>query len=634
MTATRTTPDTLVIVGATGDLTSRYLLPALAELLAAGLLPPGLRIRGVSRAQQSEAQFRDWVGAELAEYAPAIAPGVRAELIERCDYRAAEIATGSDATADSTLADASLADASLADALAGASMPVCYLALPAALFTPTARALARVGLPPGSRVAVEKPYGADGADAAALTEVLHDLVGAGSVFRVDHFLAEPAARVLRALRLDNRMISAWWNGEHVRTVEVVWDETLTLEGRASYYDRAGALRDVIANHLLALMALVAMEQPAGPDAADLHQARLELLRAVRTPGPQDIAATTRRARYTAGMIGERAVPHYTDEPGVDPDRATETLAEVALRVDNARWAGTVFALRTGKALGRTRTEITLRLGPVNVLRLRMHPPHLSLQISADHAGTARAGTPVVLGTDLPPAGRSPYAQVLHAILTGDQALSVQAAEVRESWRIMGPILASWADGVPPLQSYPAGSRALPARTVVVCGVSGVGKSKIGAPVAADLGWTFADADDFHNAANRAKMASGTPLSESDRAGWLAALAEWIGAAEQAGRSSVLACSALRRAHRDVLRRGHPSVRFVHLRVPEPILRRRLADRRNHFMPASQLDDQLATWEPLDAEEPGFVLDAAAPVDDVVERLLQILESLPAVSLLE
>ncbi len=643
-------PGALVILGATGDLTGRYLLPALAELLGAGLLPDGMRIRGVGRARRSEAEFRRWAGAELAEHAPAVATEVRKDLLARCDYRTAEIAAGSAGHAESV----TTADAGLAGALQGLVAPVCYLALPADVFTPTARALSRVGLPAGSRVAVEKPYGTGTADSADLTEVLDRLVGADSVFRVDHFLAEPAAHHLLALRFTNRMVEPMWNAGHVETVELVWDETLTLEGRASYYDRAGALRDVIANHLLALMSLVAMERPVGRGAADLHRARLELLRAVRTPTTREIATTTRRARYTAGEIGDRVVPDYTDEPGVDATRGTETLAEVALQVDNPRWAGTVFHLRSGKALARARAEITLRLRPTdsdaftgdasaNVLRLQMQPPRLILQVNGNPTGDGDGdggsalppGHPVVLSADLPSGGLSPYAQVLHAIVTGNQRLSVQAAEVAESWRIMEPILASWADGVPPLQPYPAGSSgpgpARPedgtgARTLVICGVSGIGKSAIGSAVAARLGWLFADADDFHPAANVAKMATGAALTEHDRAGWLTELADWIGCQERGGRSSVLACSALRRAHRDVLRRGNSSVLFVHLHASPATMLGRMQRRSEHFMPASQLDDQLATWEALCPDEPGFSLDAAAPAHTVVEHLLDAVAS--------
>jgi glucose-6-phosphate 1-dehydrogenase len=253
-------------------------------------------------------------------------------------------------------------------------------------------------------------------------------------------------------------------------VHVTWDETLTLEGRAGYYDHAGALRDMLANHLLQIMCLLAMEPPPSFGERDLRDARFAVLRAVPTPDADMIRRRTVRARYTAGRIGERAVPDYATEDGVDPRQSTETFAQVALPVDKWRWAGVPFVLRSGKAQHTDRAEAVIHLREVphavfagnpacrpNVLRIGLEPPTLSANININDDSELIGLEPVTLETALPAPPRPAYASLIRDVLAGDATLAVRGDEAEEAWRIMQPILDAWAQDVVPLQSYPAGT---------------------------------------------------------------------------------------------------------------------------------------------------------------------------------
>jgi glucose-6-phosphate 1-dehydrogenase len=355
---------------------------------------------------------------------------------------------------------------------------VAYLALPPAVFAPTIEALAASGLPDGSRLVVEKPFGEDLTSAQALNHLLHRTVPESAVFRVDHFLGMQTVQNILGLRFANRVFEPLWNGQHIASVEIIWDETLTLEGRASYYDAAGALRDMLQNHLLQLLCLVAMEPPPTLDARDLRDHKVGVLRAVRRLTPAAVAAQTVRGRYSAGRIGARVVPAYVEEPGVDPRRGTETFAQVTLAIDNWRWAGVPFTLRSGKALHRERREVAIYFKPVphlafgqrtqpqgNVLRLTFDPDRVALGLNINGSGDPFALAPVELDLTLAPQELPAYARLLLDVVRGDPTLSIRDDEAEESWRIVEPILDAWAAGSVPLGEYPAGSTG-PANTPV------------------------------------------------------------------------------------------------------------------------------------------------------------------------
>ncbi|PRX99826.1 glucose-6-phosphate 1-dehydrogenase [Allonocardiopsis opalescens] len=447
---------TLIICGAAGDLAGRYLLPALARLLAADALPDDLRVRGISREPLDTASFREHVRSSLAEHAADLPDGVAGALIGRCEYLSADVTDAGDLT----------------EALTDATGPViAYLALPPALFAPAISALAKAGLPADARVVVEKPFGQDQASARHLNELLAEVVAEPGVFRVDHFLAKQTVQNVLGLRFANRIFEPMWNSVHIDRVDIVWDETLALEGRAGYYDRSGALRDMIQNHLLQLLCLVAMEPPQTLGERDLRDRKVQLLRSVRGMTPEEAARRTVRARYTAGTSRGRPVPDYTAEPGVDPANGTETFAEVTLAIDNWRWAGVPFRLRSGKALGTARSEISVHFKPVphlafgqsqqavaNVLRLRLAPDRIDLLVNLNGEGDPFDLETAELGADLAPQELPAYSRLLLDVLEGDPSLTIRDDEAEESWRIVEPILAAWQDGAAPLLEYPAGSQ--------------------------------------------------------------------------------------------------------------------------------------------------------------------------------
>ncbi|WP_456600043.1 glucose-6-phosphate dehydrogenase [Blastococcus sp. SYSU DS0616] len=441
-----------VVLGGSGDLTGRLLLPGLAELVEAGVLDEEVDVLAVSREEWSDEDYRGWARRRLDAHAAHVPEGTRDRVVGRLRHVRGDVTVGED----------------LRRALDRVEhVPVVYLALPNTVFRPTLEALVEVGLPDGAIVAVEKPFGRDGADARELNRLLHQLAPEDAVFRIDHFLAKQTVLNVLGLRFANRLFEPVWNAAHIERVDIVFDETLGLEGRAGYYDTAGALRDMLQNHLLQLLALVAMEPPLTVDAAGLAARKGDVLRAVRPP--EDVRRDTVRARYTAGTVGERALPDYAVEEGVDPDRGTETYAEFTVTIDNWRWSGVPFRLRSGKALGAQRREIVIRFRPVphlaftdedpepDVLRMQLDPDGIALEVNLNGAGDPFDLERRTLDIALPPAGLSAYGLLLREMLAGDAALSISDVEAEESWRIVGPVLAAWAAGEAPLLEYPAGS---------------------------------------------------------------------------------------------------------------------------------------------------------------------------------
>ncbi|HEY0127771.1 MAG TPA: glucose-6-phosphate dehydrogenase, partial [Rubrobacteraceae bacterium] len=334
----------IVILGATGDLTARYLMPALAKLYEEDKLPPGIKIIGVDRrGWDHEHGFRRLIMENLERHAGGVSANARASMaLETLEYRQADVTDPE----------------SVISALEPLTEPIIvYLALPPAVFVPTIEALKRANLPEGSRVAIEKPFGVNLESAQALNRLLHEFLPEKAIFRIDHFLAWQPFPTIIGLRFANGIFEPLWDRNHVERVEIFWEETLALEGRAGYFDNAGAFKDLIQNHLLQLLCLTAMEAPTALHRRNLRDRKLDVLRAIRRLSPEEAPRHSVRARYGVGRIGERHIPAYVDEEGVDHERETETFAQVTLMIDNLRWAGVPFVLRAGKALSSFRGEI-------------------------------------------------------------------------------------------------------------------------------------------------------------------------------------------------------------------------------------------------------------------------------------
>ncbi|WP_404952738.1 glucose-6-phosphate dehydrogenase [Streptomyces sp. 147326] len=457
---------TLVLLGATGDLAGRFLLPALAALRAAERLPDDFRVIAGAREDLDDPAFQCFVAERLERHAPHLPDAARADLIQTVRYRPTDVTD----------------PASVSGLLSGIRQPVAvYLALPPSLYAPVVTALGAAGLPVGSRIALEKPFGESLDGALALNRLLTEVIGAAgeqAVFRVDHVLGLATVQNLLALRLSNRVLEPVWNGRHIEQIDILWEEDLGLEGRAGYFDRSGTLRDVVQNHMLQIMSLIAMDLPASLDEHALRDRKVDVLRAVRILSRDDVVARTRRARYGAGRLYDptggagRVVSAYRDEGGVDAARGTETFAEVVLDLASERWAGTRFLLRAGKALRRRRKQVTVRFrpaehpsarsAPANELRIGLDGPEdLALHLTGGAPLDPSCPAPVSFAAPPPAADLPAYGRVLLDVLSGGSTLSVRGDESEAAWRVMMPVLDAWSAGLVPLEEYPAGSAGPP-----------------------------------------------------------------------------------------------------------------------------------------------------------------------------
>jgi glucose-6-phosphate 1-dehydrogenase len=446
--------DRLVIFGGTGDLTGRYLFPALAALKTRGHLSERFELVGASREDWDDEQFRSWAAGWLEREAPDVEADLTTALLGSSRYRRLDLADPASVTA----------------CLAGEGPVAVYLALPPAVFPIAVSALHQAGLPADSQVVFEKPFGEDLDSARALNRVIAELVDERHVFRVDHFLAMTTVQNVLGTRLANRVLEPIWNSAHIAEVEIVWEESLALEGRAGYYDHVGALKDMVQNHLLQVLCLVAMEPPITLGERDLRDRKVDVLRSVRPFEDTDVATRTRRARYRAGRVGDRDIPAYVEEDGVTPEHGTETFAEVALELDSWRWSGTRFRLRTGKAMGEDRMEVVVHFRPVphlpsehlqepisNRLRFGLEPEGLTLELTGTGPSVPASLVPLTLSAEIDPPELPAYGRILLDVLSGNSALSIRADEAEESWRVLTPVLDGWSRDLAPLQEYDAGS---------------------------------------------------------------------------------------------------------------------------------------------------------------------------------
>ncbi|HKP88403.1 MAG TPA: glucose-6-phosphate dehydrogenase [Thermoleophilaceae bacterium] len=445
--------QTLLILGAGGDLSSRLLLPGLAALLAGGSAE-GVSLVGSDRQDWDDESWR----ARVADaFATAGVSGASVDAVARSTrYVRADVTAESDW-------------GRLLDACKG--RVVIYFALPPAVTERACKALTHVELPRGTRLAFEKPFGTNAAGAEALNELVAQLVPEEQVHRVDHFLGTSTVLGIAGVRFANRIVEPLMNAEHVESVDIVFDETLGLEGRAGFYDAAGALVDMIQSHLLEVLSIVAMEPPSTLSAQDVRDGKAAVLRATRVWG-DDPAANSYRARYTEGDVDGRHYPSYIDEDGIPADSRTETLAEVVLAVDTWRWAGVPFRLRSGKAVGNPRQEIVVTFkqpGRIPAgfgggerpdrlhIGIALDAGRVSVDLNVNGPGDPRVIDPATLETRLGPGELHEYGEVLKSIFEADPILSVRGDMAVDCWRIVDRVLDAWREDAVPLQEYPAGS---------------------------------------------------------------------------------------------------------------------------------------------------------------------------------
>ncbi|WP_029145319.1 glucose-6-phosphate dehydrogenase [Microbacterium luticocti] len=443
-------PTTFLILGASGDLTSRLLLPSLGQLLQR---EPEREVvlHGAGSDAWTTRKWRDTVREAFAS----VGADDQVEKVAGTTYTQADITKTADLK--TLVADAQ-------------GRLVMYFAVPPAVAATACEVMQDVPLPEGTVLALEKPFGSDEHSARELNRTLRMLVPEEQVFRVDHFLGRSTLLNVLGVRFANRVVEPVWSADHVESVLIRYDESLALEGRARYYDKAGAMVDMLQSHLLQVLAVLAMEAPASLDEKDLRDAKSAALRATHIWDDNPVRFS-RRARYTAGRIGDRELPSYVDEEGVDPERETETLAEIVCEVRSSRWAGVPFTLRSGKALGQKTAEIVVRFRPVRhmpvgltgapadggVLRFSLGPDQMSLELNVNGGDDPFALHREYLTTDLGEGRLKAYTEVLSELLDGDVALSVRGDAAEECWRIIQPVRDAWERGDVPMEEYPAGS---------------------------------------------------------------------------------------------------------------------------------------------------------------------------------
>ncbi|WP_315764836.1 glucose-6-phosphate dehydrogenase [Sphingomonas sp. Y38-1Y] len=459
----------LLLFGATGDLSQRMLLPSLYGLHADGLLPDGLTITGTARSEQSDEEFRAFTKQALDTHLPDDRKGEEAieGFLARLHYQPLDASTieGFDALA-----------AKIGDVSGGLAI---FLSTAPWLFGPTIKGLQSAGLAGDNvRIGLEKPLGKDLGSSREINDIVAAAFPEERTFRIDHYLGKETVQNILALRFGNSLFEPIWNARGIDHVQITISETVGLEGRAGYYDEVGALRDMVQNHMLQLLALIAMEPPASFDGTAIRDEKVKVLRSLRPISVADVPHLTVTGQYDAGAIKGEIVRGYDEELG--KDSRTETFVALKAHVDNWRWQGVPFYLRTGKRMPERRSEIVIQFKPVphsifadrggvlqpNVLVIRLQPEeYVRLLVMAKQPGLDRDGirlreVPLNLGLDQEFAGtrrRIAYERLLLDLIEGDPTLFVRRDEVEAQWQWIDAIRAGWdASDVKP-KNYQSGS---------------------------------------------------------------------------------------------------------------------------------------------------------------------------------
>ena len=466
-------PCSLVLFGVTGDLATKKIMPAVYDLAHRGFLPPGFALIGFAR--------RDWVDQDFAAVVhDAVRAHARTPFVEEVWQ---ELARGirfvaGDLTDSQAYAQLAEVTRTLDEERGTGRNHVFYLSIPPGLFPAVIEHLRTSGLAEASggwrRVVVEKPFGHDLASAQQLNALIEQVFPPDSVFRIDHYLGKETVQNILAVRFANLMFEPLWNASYVDNVQITQAEDIGIGGRAGYYDGIGAARDVIQNHLLQLLALTAMEEPLDFTAAAVRAEKEKVLAALRPP--VDVAAHAVRGQYSAGYQGGVPVCGYLDEDQIAPGSRTETYAALRLQIDNRRWAGVPFYLRTGKRLGRRVTEVAVTFKPTphlpfasgaaeglstNALVFRIQPDEgMTMRFGAKVPGTADVEVRDVnmdfaYGDSFVEASPEAYERLILDVLLGDPPLFPSTTEVELSWRVLDPVLQAWTQGGTP-DPYVAG----------------------------------------------------------------------------------------------------------------------------------------------------------------------------------
>ena len=464
----------MVIFGGTGDLTSRKLMPALYDLARQRLLPSAFAVVGVGRGEMSDARYRAQQREAVATFTRSrpIDDEVWGSFAERLFYVSVREEAG--------YADLRRRLEQLDRDLGTEGDRLFYLATPPAAYVPIVRSIGRSGLRAtggSARIVVEKPFGRDLASAMALSRTVHEVFTEDEIFRIDHYLGKETVQNILVFRFANSIFEPVWDRRYVDHVQITVAETLGVEDRTEYYDKAGAMRDVVQNHLLQLLALVAMEPPVDFLANAVRDEKVKVLRAIRPVREDEVREHAVRGQYAAGFIEGEPVDGYHAAPGIAPGSRTDTFVAMKLFVDNWRWEGTPFYLRHGKRLPKRATEIAIQFRAVphqlfsEGAREGLEPNTLVIRIQPEEGISLRFGAKVpvqgirirsvamdfVYGASFLVDAPDAYETLILDALRGDATLFTRQDEVEEQWRLVDPIVAAWGEGTDAVPSYPAGT---------------------------------------------------------------------------------------------------------------------------------------------------------------------------------
>lgn len=470
-------PCTVVIFGATGDLTHRKLIPALYNIAADGELPPGLSVVGFARREKTDEQFRQELEEATRKFSR---QGVKDDLwkhfAQSIYYHRSEFA---DAAGYASLAERlDQIDAEKG----GRGNRLFYLAAGPDQFEPILVNLKEAGLNKGrqggwARVIVEKPFGIDLPSAHKLNSVVSHSFRESETYRIDHYLGKETAQNMMVLRFANAIFEPLWNHQYVDHVQITASETLGVEGRGGYYEGAGAMRDMVQNHLMQLLCLTAMEPPTDLGADSVRDEKVKVIRCLRALTGPEVAKNVIRGQYAAGAINGKEVAGYRSEERVSPESKTETYVALRLMIDNWRWEGVPFYIRVGKRLPKSGTEIAVQFKrapqvlfnkestPIgqNVLVIRIQPDEgISLRMQAKMPGASLRVEPVKMdfhyGTSFGKASPEAYERLLLDAMAGDATLFARRDEVEGAWKFVDAIRAEWdGENPPPVYEYSAGA---------------------------------------------------------------------------------------------------------------------------------------------------------------------------------